>query len=241
MEQHLNNIGRKTYTGRWRGPLACFAVGMFAIIASGGSSVAQPADGVSLAPSEDHTAPRRWQVVRDDVHRYKTASPQASIVDTLAEGTVVLNLGCAEVSELVWCETRHLNGRSPAFVLRKSLVPAVGPDGSIPQGENNSKGRAGRGDFDASGQVACAQERGETLGLCAASVARSDGGDATVVVTFGNGFKRQLYFVHGQFVRAGSTMSGVGTDIEWRLDDARHHIRVDDQQFEIADAFLFGT
>lgn len=99
--------------------------------------------------------------------------------------------------------------------------------------------RARKGDFDAVGQIPCAQEVGEVLGVCAAAVAR-DSRAATVVVAFGNGFKRRLTFTDGAFVKGDATMSGVGTDTDWRLEDGVHWIRVDDQRFEIPDALVFG-
>ncbi|MEL7117363.1 MAG: hypothetical protein AAGP08_17560, partial [Pseudomonadota bacterium] len=86
----------------------------------------------------------------------------------------------------------------------------------------------------------CAQEQGEPLGTCRVGVARGTGGDATVVATFGNGFARKLYFKHGEFLAANTTMSGNGTDTDWRLEDGVHYVRVDDQRFELPDAFVFG-
>ncbi|MCV6591872.1 MAG: hypothetical protein OIF48_02895, partial [Silicimonas sp.] len=95
-------------------------------------------------------------------------------------------------------------------------------------------------DFDDETRIRCAQEQGQSLGHCNAFVARSGGGDATVEVRFANGFARQLYFTHGAFIRASATMSGVGTDTDWRLEGALYRIRVDDQRFEIAQDFLLG-
>ena len=100
--------------------------------------------------------------------------------------------------------------------------------------------RARRGDFDARGRVACAQEQGQALGECAAAVARGPAGNATVVVTFANGFSRSLFFEDRAFVSANATMSGTGTDTDWRVADGVHHIRVDDQRYELPDVFVFG-
>ncbi|MEM9427335.1 MAG: hypothetical protein AAGA06_11610 [Pseudomonadota bacterium] len=97
--------------------------------------------------------------------------------------------------------------------------------------------RAKAGDFDASMEIACAQEVGETLNPCKASVARVDAA-AVVVVTFPNGFKRVLMFDEGAFLRGNTTMSGVGTDTDWTLSDGLYRVRVDDQQFEIPEALI---
>ena len=99
--------------------------------------------------------------------------------------------------------------------------------------------RVKRGDFDARAGIPCAQERGEALGLCDAGVVRADGG-ATVVVTFPNGFARTLRFAGSRFDRANPTMSGTGRDTDWTLRNGVHRIRVDDQRFELPDAFVSG-
>ena len=107
-------------------------------------------------------------------------------------------------------------------------------------GLQDSKARAKDGDFDARGTVPCAQIRGQELGECSAGVARGPDGEATVVVTFSNGFSRQLYFAGDAFVRANATMSGVGTDISERREAGVRYLRVDDQRFELPDGLIFG-
>ncbi|WP_299773443.1 hypothetical protein [uncultured Tateyamaria sp.] len=97
--------------------------------------------------------------------------------------------------------------------------------------------RAKSGQFDAQGQVRCAQEVGQALGACDASVARTTG-SAAVVVTFPNGFARMLTFSDGAFLRGNATMSGVGTDTDWQLTNGTYHIRVDDQRFDIPETLV---
>ena len=101
-------------------------------------------------------------------------------------------------------------------------------------------GRARSGPFDATGEVRCAQEAGQTLGTCVAKVARSEGSAAAVVVTFPNGFARMLTFEAGAFLRGDATMSGVGTDTDWTLSDGTYRVRVDDQRFELPEALVSG-
>ncbi len=145
-----------------------------------------------------------------------------------------------ETAEETWCEVGLFRTGRRGFVPLHQLRPAQGPDGVVPMGVDDSRSRARQGDFDARGEVRCAQERGEVLGRCQAMIARGDGGDAVVVVTFPNGFKRGLFFIHGEFVRASATMSGVGRDVDWRLEDGLHVLRVDDQRYELRDSFVFG-
>lgn len=99
--------------------------------------------------------------------------------------------------------------------------------------------RAKHGDFDAVAQIGCAQEAGESFGICRAQVARSPD-HAAVVVTFPNGFARVLTFEGGAFLRGNPTMSGVGTDVEWRLTEGAYLIRVDDQRFNVPEALVRG-
>ena len=88
--------------------------------------------------------------------------------------------------------------------------------------------------------IACAQEQGEALGECEASLERGGTYDLTVTATFPNGFSRKLYFNGGAFVRANATMSGVGRDTDWQIKEGLHLIRVDDQRYEIPYALISG-
>ncbi|KFB09837.1 hypothetical protein [Nitratireductor basaltis] len=97
--------------------------------------------------------------------------------------------------------------------------------------------RARSGDFDRRGDLFCAQNAGDALATCKAAVAHVQN-SAAIVVTFPSGFRRMLTFTDGRFVRGNATMSGVGTDSDWRLDDGTYRIRVDDQRFEIPQSMI---
>ncbi len=99
---------------------------------------------------------------------------------------------------------------------------------------------AKRGRFNSRTTLPCAQERGEPPGTCEAGVARGADGTAVVAVRFPNGFARHLRFAGGRFLSADTTMSGTGRDTDWALREGVHVIRVDDQRYEIPDAFVFG-
>ncbi len=198
------------------------------------------AAGLGIAAPEDG-GPRRWQVTADDGAELR-ASPasDAPAIGVLADGAILANLGCTPAGSQVWCKVRPLHGRTRGYVAAEFLRPARGPDGSVPMGADDSAERAGRGDFDASGTLSCAQVRGQPMGHCAFGVARGTSGDATLVVTFSNGFKRTLFFAHGRFISANATMSGNGFDTDWRIEDGRHLIRVDGQRYALSDAVVFG-
>ncbi len=97
--------------------------------------------------------------------------------------------------------------------------------------------RAKAGEVDATAEISCAQEVGQALGFCTAKVTR-DGEGVAVIVTFRNGFSRILTFEAGAFLRGNTTMSGVGTDTEWTLEDGMYRIRVDDQRFDIPETLI---
>ena len=184
---------------------------------------------------------RRWRVEVDgDIALRAAPSRDAASIANLTEDALLSNLGCAPSGGALWCAVRDAFGGRRAYLPALALVPARGPDGTVPTGRDDSKDRVTRHDVDAVGEVACAQERGQPLGPCSARVARSGGGDATVAVRFANGFSRLLFFTHGRFRAANPTMSGTGTDTDHHIDGDQHLIRVDDQMFEINAGLLFG-
>lgn len=226
---------RVSYPGYWK----IFVIAVAGMIAPGPLMAADGGlpPGFQKTPKEG--GPRRLEVVASKASLQASPSGGSKLIDTVEQGTVFSNMGCDGSADQVWCEVRPFRGGAKGYVRSNDLQAARGPDGTVPMGEDTSKGRAGKRDFDTKGTIACAQERGQALGSCSAAVARDTGGDATIVVTFANGFERKLYFVHGEFVRASATMSGVGRDIDWRFEDGLHVLRVDDQRFELTETFVF--
>ena len=88
-------------------------------------------------------------------------------------------------------------------------------------------------------EVLCAQEVGEQLAPCKASIEHKDG-STLVIIRFPNGFSRLLFFKDAAFQRGNTTMSGTGTDTDWSLSDGIYRIRVDDQQYEVPEALISG-
>lgn len=218
--------------------LATAALIVSGLQAEANGQTPEPIAAAPLAPEQG--GPRRWRATGDDLHLHDAPAEGAEVVGVIADGAVLTNLGCEQSEGRSWCQVRPFRGGARGYLPAERLQPAVGPDGFVPIGVDDSRRRARRGDFDARAQIRCAQEAGEALGVCDAAVARSGGGDATVVVTFPNGFARQLFFTHGAFTRADATMSGVGTDTDWRVEDGLHVIRVDDQRFEAPVVLVIG-
>ena len=186
--------------------------------------------------------PRRFQVTEHtDVRFYTAPSTDATNVSISDNSMVLNNLGCELTHDRVWCHIESLHTGIKAYTLSEFIVPAVGPDGIVPMGPDESSRQVRKGKFDAANNVSCAQVQGQSMHRCTARIARSGGGDASVVVTFSNGFSRTLFFTHGEFVSANATMSGVGNDTDWSMEDGFHYIRVDDQRYEIPHSFILGT
>ena len=209
-------------------------------LASSGSAVSQSADLRDLGPSAADGGYRYFEVVADEAPLLSDASSASAPRDVLSRDALLSNRGCITEKNSVWCDVVSLEGKNKGFVDASHIQPAPGADGSSPKGPDNSKARARKKDFDFDGEIKCAQVEGESLGKCRIQIARAGGGDATAVVTFSNSFKRELYFRLGEFLRANTTMSGVGRDIDWALQGDMYTLRVDDQRFEIPAAFVLG-
>ncbi|MEM6482215.1 MAG: hypothetical protein AAF922_01225 [Pseudomonadota bacterium] len=223
------------------GPMFLGIASLCLLQATGGTaSFAQNAPQVAALVHPEQGGPRRLEVTRDETVLFREPSEKADKLTELSSSAIVTNLGCTETAGLDWCKVSFVDGGSTGFIEMRHLIPAAGPDGIVATGVDDSKIRVRRRDYDATSEIACAQNEGQSLGRCRASIARSGGGDAAVVVTFSNSFSRELYFTHGQFRRGNSTMSGVGTDTEWRLENGIYTVRVDDQRYEIPEVFVLG-
>ncbi len=193
-------------------------------------------------PAAAQGGPRRWQVVRPDgLTMHKQPDLDAPIIETLPDGAMLANLGCTLTGQAVWCQIQPFQSRGQGYVMAAFLSPMRDSDGTILTGVDNSRSRARQGDFDATGRIPCAQIRNQMMEPCLFGVARSDGGDATVAVTFANGFKRMLFFTNAAFISADTTMSGTGFDTDWRMEDNRHFIRVEDQRYEVPTSIITGN
>ncbi|MEL6119148.1 MAG: hypothetical protein AAGL92_03960 [Pseudomonadota bacterium] len=222
---------------------ALWPVGLIAIsatLAFGGSAVSQSANLKGLGPSAADGGYRYFKIIVDEAALLHEPSSASAPKTVLSRDMLLSNLGCITDKNPVWCEVVSLKGKKKGFVHASDVQPASGADGAPPTGPNDSKARARKKDFDFDGEIKCAQVEGESLGKCRIQIARAGGGDATAVVTFSNSFNRKLYFRLGEFLRANTTMSGVGRDIDWALQGDMYTLRVDDQRFEIPAAFVLG-
>ena len=128
--------------------------------------------------------------------------------------------------------------KAPIFVGMWAAILLGATDSSAEQPDKSPGSSA---DKNTPKSIACAQERGDPFGQCSFRISRDEKGKTTVTVVFANGFKRRLFFQDGQFLKASVTMSGVGTDTDWSLEDGTHIIRVDGQRYEVPDSLIAGN
>jgi hypothetical protein len=101
-------------------------------------------------------------------------------------------------------------------------------------------GRASEGRFDATGQIPCAQAKGQPMGQCAFGVARAGGGTATVVVTRPDGRKRAIFFDKGKALGADLSQADGNMTFRATKEADLYRIQAGDERYEIPEAVVFG-
>ncbi len=212
------------------------------LLADGGVYSWEPLD--SGVPSDpEGGGPRNWEVtgVTRALNLREQPSTTARIVTRLAPHAILDNLGCRPAEGRVWCDVQPLGGGPRGYVAGEFLDPAVSPDGSVARGPDDSALRAGQRDFDATGQIPCAQSVGQPMTRYAFGVARAGGGYATVLITRPGGLSRAIYFRMGRAIGADTSEADAHDP---RFDVTRegdlHRIRVGSEQYEIPDAVVLG-
>jgi hypothetical protein len=153
---------------------------------------------------------------------------------------VLSNLGCREAEGRYWRDVQPLGGGPRGWAAADFLEPALAPHGAVATGPDDSTLRSGRGDFDASGAIPCAQALGQPMTECVVGVARSGGGDATVVVTRSDGRTRALFFSMNRAIGADTSQADGYPEVTAAREGDLHLIRVGDECYEIPDAVILG-
>lgn len=104
----------------------------------------------------------------------------------------------------------------------------------------SSSERAGQGQFDARGPVACAMGAGQAMQQCQAAVARDGGGTATVVVTRPDGRKRFIYFEKGKAIGADLSQADGNMNFRSSKRNDTYFIEAGNERYEIVEAMVFG-
>ncbi len=132
------------------------------------------------------------------------------------------------------------DGGPRGYVAAEFIKPAVSPDGSVSMGPDDSACRAGQGEFDAKGQVPCAQSTGQPMTQCDFAVARAGGGYATVVITRPDGRTRAIFFRRGVAIGADTSQADNPGAFSARRESDLTFISIGPERYEIPDAVVLG-
>jgi hypothetical protein len=210
--------------------------------AIGADTNSQPSPAGEVPASANDGGPLNWQVsgVNGGLNLRAEPSTSAEILTTYPAGTILDNLGCQQSDDRVWCDVQQFGGGPLGYVAAEYLIAAISPNGAAIMGPDDSALRAGRGEFDATGPIPCAQLRGQPMGSCEFGVARKGGGYATVVITKPDGVKRAIFFRMGVAVGADTSQADGYPEFRATKENGLHMIRVGDERYEIPDAVLLG-
>lgn len=127
-------------------------------------------------------------------------------------------------------------------VARYELTIAIdgGAHAAAPVARASHAERAGQGQFDASGNIPCAEEKGQPMAQCKFQVARDPGGNASVKVTLPSGRTRFIFFEKGR--ATGADLSQADGDMSFKATKEADlfMIRAGHERYEIPEAAVFG-
>jgi heat shock protein HslJ len=216
------------------------------LMADAGIYAWEPLQGVSTGKSDYVSAedggPRNWEVtgVSTALNLREEASLQAKVLKGLPASTILDNLGCEPAGGRTWCDVQEFGGGMRGYVAAEYLKPAVSPDGSVARGPDVSAERAGKGKFDATGTLSCAEGAGQPLRECDFGVARAGGGYSTVVVQKPYGGSRAIYFRMGKAIGADTSEADGYRDFSVTRENSLNRIQVGPERYEIPDAVVLG-
>ncbi len=192
--------------------------------------------------SPDDGGPRNWEVsgISTALNLREKASLQSRVIKRLPAGTILDNLGCEHAGDRTWCDVQEFGGGMRGYVAAEYLKPAVSPDGSVARGPDLSAERAGKGKFDATGSVPCAEAMGQPLRDCDFGVARAGGGYSTVVVKKPYGGSRAIFFRMGKAIGADTSEADGYPEFSVIRENDLNRIQVGPERYEIPDAVVLG-
>ncbi len=216
------------------------------LMADGGIYTWEPLDdkvlkNVYVSPEEG--GPRNWEVtgfVNDTLNLREQPSASAKIIDRFELGTILDNLGCQSIQGHTWCDVQKFGGGARGYVSSKFIKPAISPDGRAAKGPDDSALRAGRGEFDAKGNLPCSFLKKDAMKECEFVVSRAGGGYATVVITKPDGAKRAVYFRMGKAIGADTSQADGYPEFRSTKESDWNLIHVGNEFYKIPDAVIFG-
>jgi hypothetical protein len=218
---------------------------LFAAIATvqaGADQFAAASAAAEVPAAPEDGGPLNWQVsgISGALNLREQPTTTAKIITAFPPGTILDNLGCQRADGRIWCDVQQLGSGPRGYVAAEFLAPAVSPDGSVAMGPDNSAYRAGQGDFDATGQIPCAQYPGQPMTECEFGVARAGGGYATVVIKKPDGRNRAIFFRRGKPIGADTSEADSYPEFHATKENDLNLIRVGNERYEIPDAVVLG-
>lgn len=215
------------------------------LMADGGIWVWERVDGndmpdIPLSPGEG--GPRNFVIPAEttDLQLYTEPTVDSEVLVRYKTGIYLDNLGCSESEEKIWCYVQQMGGGPVGYVKYDSVTEAVGPNGSVPVGPDNSALRTGQGEFDASGMIPCKLKTGQPTISCEFRVARAGEGYATVVVTRPGDTDRVLFFRLGIPTGISSSEADRAGEFSYKKESDLNLIYVGQERYEIPDAVILG-
>jgi hypothetical protein len=188
--------------------------------------------------------PRLLEVtgVKTSVNMRAEASASAAVAAKLPLGARLSNFGCAAAGGKVWCDVQPMEGGARGFVSADFLKPAMGPDGAVAMGEDDSAMRLASGKVNATGQVPCAANKGQPMGQCDFRVARGTGGYGTIEISHAGGLKRVIFFVDGKPTGFSAAEADGSAALQFSAtkDADLNRISIGNERYEIPDAAILG-
>ena len=115
-----------------------------------------------------------------------------------------------------------------------------GAAGVAASGRPSHSERAGLGQFDASGNIPCAEGKGTAMGQCRFEVARDPGGNASVKVHLPSGKSRFINFEKGKATSADLSQADGDMTFKAVKQGDLFKIRAGHDRYEIPEAAVFG-
>lgn len=115
-----------------------------------------------------------------------------------------------------------------------------GAAAQLPAGRPSHSERAGQGQFDARGEIPCAEAKGAPMRQCAFEVARGPGGGASVKVSLPSGKTRFIFFEKGRAVSADLSQADGDMTFKATKQGDLFKIRAGRERYEIPEAVVFG-
>ncbi len=189
--------------------------------------------------------PDFWEVTgvsaNDTLNMRAEPTAKAPILSRFANGVILANKGCRETSGQRWCLVAIPQTGEEGWVSGRYLREGpADPFGMAAGGGGQQDALVAGTDFNATGDIPCARNAGQPMGMCPFGVKRNGGGNGWVTVSWPDGGSRTIYFEMGrpssydQSQADGDKTLMVGQNADLFI------VTIGDERFEIPDAVING-